>query len=70
MTNLFLYYYERELLLQTKKRELRKARIFANIFRFVDSLCTFNNPECENSFNDICPGELELKKENEDSCKI
>ena len=52
-----------------KKRDLRKARIFSHIFRFVDSLCSFNNYEFENSFNDICPDELELKKKNEDSCK-
>ena len=49
-----------------KKQDLQKARIFL----FVDSLCTFSNHESESSFSDIYPDELELKKKNEDSCKI
>ena len=69
MTNLFLYYYAKKWHLQIKKRDLRNARIFSNIFRFVDTLFTFSNHEFENSFNDICTDELELKKKNEDYCK-
>ena len=35
----------------------------------VIDLRTFNDDEFENDYNDIYPGELELKKENEDPCK-
>ena len=52
-----------------KKRDLLKARIFSNIFTFIDGLCTFNNNEFENNFNDIHPRELQLKKEKKDPCK-
>ena len=45
---------------------MRKVGIFSNIFRFIDDLCSFNNDEFENNFDDIYPDELELKKENED----
>ena len=54
---------------KTKKRDMRKAWIFLNIFRFIDDLCTFNNDEFENSYSDFYFHELELKKENKDSCK-
>ena len=37
------------------------ARIFSNIFRFIDDLCTFNNDEFENNYDNIFPDELELK---------
>ena len=67
--NLFLYYYERVWLLQIKKLYLRKPRMFSNIFRFIDELCTLNNDEFENNYNDICPDDLELKAENEEPCK-
>ena len=40
MANLFLYYYENKLLLDTKKRDLLKARFFSNTFHFIDDLCT------------------------------
>ena len=36
----------------------------SSIFRFIDDLCTFNNGEFENNYNDIYPNELELKKKN------
>lgn len=45
---------------------MRKVGIFSNIFGFIDDLCSFNNDEFENNFDDIYPDELELKKENED----
>ena len=53
-----------------KKRDLQKAHIFSNILRLIDDLHTFNNNEFENSYHDIYPDELELKKENEDPCKV
>ena len=53
-----------------KKRHPRKAGIISNIFRFIDGFCTtLNKIEFENDYNDIYLDELELKKENEDSCK-
>ena len=48
---------------------MSKACIFSNIFRFIDDLYTFNNDEFENKYNDICPDERELKKENEELSK-
>ena len=65
--SIFQCYYEKMWLLQTKKQNLRKARIFSSVFLFVDDLCTFNNDiyHC----NDIYPDELELKKKNEDPRK-
>ena len=39
IVNLFLYYYENKWLLETTKRDLRKAR------RFIDYLCAKNNQE-------------------------
>ena len=62
MVNLFLYYYERECLLQTEKWDLLKSWIFSNIFRFIDDLWTFSD---EIIYHD----ELILKKENEDLCQ-
>ena len=35
MANLNMYYYERKLLLQIKKRDLRKALTFFSIVRFI-----------------------------------
>ena len=65
MANLLWYYYGKKWLLQTKKLDIRKALVFS----FIDDLCTFNNDEFENNYNDLYPDELELKKENEDSYK-
>ena len=39
----FVCYYENKLLLDTKKRDLRKARFFSNTFRFIDDLCAIND---------------------------
>ena len=68
VVSLFLYYYESEWLLQTKKWEMGKACIFSSIFRFIDDLCFFSNNEFENYCKDIYPDELILKKEAEDPC--
>ena len=35
----------------------------------MDDFCTLINDEFENDFGDIYAGDLELNKENEDSCK-
>ena len=36
IASLFLYYYENKWLLDTKKRDFRKARLFINTFRIID----------------------------------
>ena len=65
MANLFLYFYERKWVLNTKKSNLRKARLFGNTFRFIDDLIAINDVGLfESSFKEIYPVELELKKEN------
>ena len=56
----FLKYYRKKWLIQTKKRDMRKAHIFSNIFKFIDDLFTFNSNYFENDYNDIYPDELEL----------
>ena len=40
--------------------------MLSNMVMFID-LCTFNNGECENNYDDIYPDEPEFKKENESS---
>ena len=69
LANLVLYYHERKLLLQTKEQYLQKARIFSNIFSFINGLRAFSKNEFENDWNHIYPGDLELKNENEDPFK-
>ena len=79
MANLFSYY-ERKRLLQAKtktKKEKKKITAtmgpaevpyFKNIFWLTDNLWSFRSDEFENSFNDIYPKELELKKEKDHPC--
>lgn len=43
IANLFLYYYERKWLLDTKTKDLPKVHIFSNTFRFVEDLNSTNN---------------------------
>jgi hypothetical protein len=70
MANLFLYSYESSYLEVLKKQNKPKARRFGNVFRFIDDLCAINDGgEFEKSYRDIYPPELELKKENEGTCK-
>lgn len=64
-----MQYYEIKWLLQTEKFDLGKARIFSNIFRFFDDLCTLRNDEFESNFNNFYADEMEPKKENKDLCK-
>ena len=68
MAKLFLYYCEKKCLLLTKKRDLRNARTFSNIFRFIDDLYTFNDNKFENNYKDIYPDDIEIQKENENPC--
>lgn len=52
-------------LFKQKKEEIRKSRIFSNIFRFIAEICTFPDNGFESSYNDICPDVPDLRKENE-----
>jgi len=66
MANLFLYLYEKNFVLQLKKENIIKARKLANVFRFIDELCTINDNDLfENNFKSIYLAEMELKKEND-----
>ena len=68
--NLFLYHYERQRLLNLKKKDLAKARKFGNTFRFIDDLCAFNDGgEFEKLQGDIDSEEMQLGKENKDNKK-
>ena len=59
--NLFLYYYENKWLRKVQRSDLRRARRFANIFRFIDDLIAVNDGrEFERCFKEIYPCELEL----------
>ena len=63
--NLFLYFYESKYLRMLQRSDLRKARRFSNVFRFIDDLIAINDwKEFEKCFKDIYPIELELGKEN------
>ena len=65
MANLFLYYYESKFLKQYKVNNMKNARKFNFIFRFIDDLLAVNDDgEFEKNIKKIYPKELELKKEN------
>ena len=64
--NFFLYFYERQWLLNLKKIDLIKARKFCNTFRFIDDLNVLNGcGEFEQHIPEIYPAELILNRENE-----
>ena len=66
MANLSLYFYEKNFVQQLKKKNINEARRLANLFRFMDDLCTINdNGLFENNFKSIYQAEMELKKESE-----
>ena len=59
MTDLYLYKYESGYLKRLKKVNLRKARKFGNVFRFIDDLDAMNDGgEFSNCFKEIYPKEL------------
>ena len=62
--DLFLYNYKnRRQIRKIHKTDLRSARWFANVFRFIDDLAVFNGGvEFERNYNDIYPLELELER--------
>ena len=63
LADLFLYYYENKWLLDTKKIDLQKARLFINLF--TDDLCAINvHLEFDKNYRVIYPSGLELNKEN------
>lgn len=52
-------------ILAKKKTDIRRARRFANNFRFIDGLRVLDyGGEFERGFREIYPPELKLKKEN------
>lgn len=68
MANLFLYHYERNYVLDLKKNNVHDARLFNNVFRFIDDLCALNDGGLfERHHKNIYPEEMELKKENDGS---
>ena len=63
--NFFLYFYERDWILNLKKTDLRMARKLSNVFRFIDDLNILNDcGEFERFIPEIYPKELVLNKEN------
>ena len=63
--NLFLYFYESKWLRKLQRSDLRRARSFVNVYRFIDNLIAMSdNKEFEGCFKEIYPVELELGKEN------
>ena len=66
MANLFLYYYENKYMKQLTKVDVRMARKFGNIFRFIDDLHAMNDGQLFSKvYKDIYPKDQELKKEND-----
>ena len=54
-----------------KKKELLKARLFSNTFRFIDGLYAINdNLEFDRNSENIYSSELQLKKENNSTSEI
>lgn len=51
-----------------KNGTCKKARIFSNIFWFIDDQCTLNIEGFEFNYNNIYPDRLECTKEIEDRC--
>ena len=63
--NLFLYTYESEWIKGLERSDPSRARCYANIFRYIDDLIALNDKdEFLNSFHQIYPREMQLKKEN------
>ena len=51
---------------ENKKTDIRRARRFANTFRFIDDFTFLNDGgEFKRSFRQIYPAKLELQKEND-----
>ena len=63
--NLVLHDYENKWIKKVQKNDIRQARRFSKIFRFIDDLNALNNGgEFEQSFKEIYPPELILKMQN------
>ena len=50
---------------KNKKNDIQRARRFANNFRLIDDLTVLNDGGEFEIFKEICPPQLELKKEND-----
>ena len=56
---------------ENKNTDTRRARRFANTFRFIDDLRTVTyGDEFERSFKEIYPSELEPKKKNHINAEV
>jgi hypothetical protein len=66
LANLFLYACEAQWLkAKYAQGDYRSISLFANTFRYIDDLITFNNNgELQKVFSEIYPKQLNLKKEN------
>lgn len=64
LANLFLYYYERRWL---KTKDTDTQKLFNKCFRYIDDLCTLNNPSFATTWKEIYPKELQLKRTNSSS---
>ena len=58
-------YYERNYVNELKKTNVDDARLFCNVFRFIDDLCAINDGGLfDKHHKSIYPPEMELKKQN------
>ena len=63
--SVFILLRENKLLLNTRRKDLRKARLFSNTFCFIDNLCAISiYLELDRNLKNVYPSELQLKKEN------
>ena len=58
LANLYLFYFEYACMKSLMKKNMSKAKIFSNTFRYIDDLLTLNNPSFEQAIGDIYPPEL------------
>ena len=65
LANLYLFKLEYKFMKNLLKRNMSKARLFSNTFRYIDDLLTLNNPSFGNVIGDRYPPELVLKETTE-----
>ena len=65
LANRFLFYYKIQCIKKLKRNDIRQARRFADMFRFIDILIAAGDGgEFEQNFKEIFPPEFASKKEN------
>ena len=71
MASLFLYYFGNKWLLNTKKRDLRRVRLFGNLFCFLDNLWAINDRlKFDKNCKDTYSSGLELKQKTYQPLKL